>query len=402
MIEFDQDLQQRAEALRAEGLWRSLRRIESPQGVLVLEAGRELVNFSSNDYLGLAADDGLREAARLAMERYGVGSGASRLICGSLGIHHQLEEALSAWKGTEAALVFGSGFAAAWGTLTALVGKGDIVILDKLAHACLVDATRQSGARLRVFPHNDLNALQARLQWADDQRRSGSSCRVLVVTESVFSMDGDLAPLKDIVELKQRYGAWLFLDEAHATGLFGAGRRGLAEAYEVADQVEVQMGTLGKALGVSGGYICGSRALVDYLVNRARSFVFSTAPSPAVAGAACAAVERVRGAEGEERRTRVWLLLDALKSSLIQAGMPLAPLRSPIVPLHVGAESAAVDLAARLHEAGLLLPAIRYPTVPRGKARLRLTVTAGHQLGQVEALVQALQQLGFPSAAAAF
>ena len=395
MTDLDQDLQQRLKTLRAEGLMRVLRRIDSAQGPIVTVQGRELINLSSNDYLGLSQDERLKEAARVALDQFGVGSGASRLICGSLAPHHQLEETLADWKGAEAALVFSSGYAAAWGTLTALLEKGDIVILDKLAHACLVDAARQSGARLRVYAHNDLNDLERKLQWADAQRQGGEGRRprAIVVTESVFSMDGDLAPLRDLVELKHRYGAWLFVDEAHATGLFGAGRRGLAEAFEVSDQVEIQMGTLGKALGVSGGYICGSRRLIDFLIHRARSFMFSTAPAPCVSAAARAAVEVVRGAEGEERRTRLWLLLDGLKSGLIESGQRLAAVRSPIIPWLLGEESRAVACSDALRDAGLLIPAIRYPTVARGTARLRITMTAAHQRTHLQSFLAALTSL---------
>ena len=241
----------------------------------------------------MAGHPALGQAAREAIEQFGVGSGASRLICGSLQPHHELESALAKWQGTESALVFSTGFAAAQGVLTSLLGRGDVVILDKKAHASMIDGAKLSGATLRVFRHNDLENLEKLLQWAAD--RGG---RVLVASESVFSMDGDHAPLAGIVELKERYGAWLMLDEAHAVGLYGPLGQGLAAAGGLGERIEIRMGTLGKAVGAAGGFICGSRQLVDLLVNKARSFIFSTAPSPAVSAAARAGVELIQGAEG--------------------------------------------------------------------------------------------------------
>jgi 7-keto-8-aminopelargonate synthetase-like enzyme len=238
MNRFDQQLEEQLEQLRAAGLYRELRRVESPQGTRISINGQVLLNFSSNDYLGLANHPALREAATRATAEWGAGSGASRLICGSLGVHHELEEALADFKGTEAALSFSTGYATATGTIGALLGKDDIIIIDKLVHACVVDAARLCGAKLRVFAHNDSNDLERKLKWAAAQTRNSKletrNTRTLVVTESVFSMDGDLAPLREILDLKDKYDAWLMLDEAHATGLFGEQRRGLAEACGLA------------------------------------------------------------------------------------------------------------------------------------------------------------------------
>mgnify|MGYP001451046226 FL=1 len=367
------------------GLLRSLRRIETPQQVEVHSGDRELINFSSNDYLGLAAHESLRMAAQDGVETLGAGAGSARLISGSQTIAHELEAALGAFKQTEAALSFSSGYTAALGTVPALVGQGDVVIIDKLVHACLVDAARLSGAKLRVFKHNDLADLESILQWAYE--REGNT---LVITESVFSMDGDLAPVRDLVQLKNRYGAWLMLDEAHATGLYGEGRRGIAEEMDVADGVEVQLGTLGKALGAAGGYICGSQALIDMLVNRARSFIFSTAPVPAQLSAAKRGVELVQSNEGEALRKRLWANVDALKNGLIQQGWKLPVVRSAIMPLMIGDEREALALAERLGDAGVWVPAMRYPTVARGAARLRITVSAAHQPKHLDALLEAL------------
>src|SRR5256885_1521436 len=240
MTAFQDDLNRRLKAIRGEGLYREVREIESAQGTHVTVEGKRLLNFSSNDYLGLANHSAVKEGARDALDKYGAGSGSARLICGSLKVHQDLEHAIADFKGTEAALSFSSGYATALGPICALLEQADVAIIDKLVHACIVDGARLSGATLRVFAHNDASELEDILKWA----REKNARRILIVTESVFSMDGDLAPLREIAELKERYGAWLMVDEAHATGLFGANRRGLADAFELADRVEIQMGTL--------------------------------------------------------------------------------------------------------------------------------------------------------------
>src|SRR2546428_10314458 len=260
--DLNNDLCDRLQSLREQGLYRELRRINSPQLPHTQVDGRTLLNFSSNDYLGLANDPVLKEAAIKGIERYGAGSGASRLVCGSLAPHHELEQALAAFKGAEAALVFSTGYAAAIGALGALLDAHDVIVIDKLVHACIVDAARLCGAEVRVFAHNDLNSLAKILRWADRRNADLSGKRrprTLIVTESVFSMDGDFAPLRELVELKEKHAAWLMVDEAHATGLYGANRRGLAEEFGVSDRIEIQMGTLGKALGSAGGVISGAR-----------------------------------------------------------------------------------------------------------------------------------------------
>jgi len=391
MNDFDRELTQRLATLREQGLLRELRCVDSPQSPRIQIAGRTLLNFSSNDYLGLANEPALVDATTQAVARYGAGAGASRLICGSLTPHHELDEALAVFKGAEAALCFSSGYAAAIGAIGALLGRGDFVILDKLVHACIVDAARLSGASLRVFTHNDLDDLEAKLKWAG-AKTAGGKAHALVVTESVFSMDGDHAPLHKIVALKERYGAWLMVDEAHATGLYGARRRGLAEELGVSDRIEIQMGTLGKAIGAAGGYICGSRALVDYLVNRARTFIFSTAPVPAAAAAATAGIRFVESTAGEERRGTLWQRVAMLSSTL--ASQP-SNILSAILPLMIGDEAKALAAAAALRERGVFIPAIRYPTVPRGRARLRLTVTAAHTPADLTQLLAALHSLDF-------
>jgi 8-amino-7-oxononanoate synthase len=395
VIDFSQQLAEELSALREADLLRELRRVESPMGTWAVVGGRELVNFSSNDYLGLAHHPALKAAAIKAVEQWGAGSGASRLVCGSLAVHHELEEAIADFKGTEAALTFSTGYAAAQGAITALLTKGDVLIVDKLVHACVVDAAKLCGAKLRVFRHNDLNDLEAKLKWARKQSAvSKRSARILVVTESVFSMDGDLAPLLNLVQLKEHYGAWLMVDEAHATGLFGERLSGLVEEFGLTGRVEVQMATLGKAVGAAGGAICGSRQLIDLLVNRARSFIFSTAPVPAAAAAARAGLAIIQSPEGEARRERLWLLVEELKRTLINAGFPPSAVRAPIVPVVVGGEARALALARALGEAGVLVPAIRFPTVARGAARLRFTVSAEHTAGDLAALGETLAAIG--------
>ena len=379
---FDSQLQEQLSTLEFHGLRRSLRVIESSQGTLIRIEGRDLVNFSSNDYLGLASHPALAEAMAEAARRSGTGATASRLICGTHGEHAALEEELAASKGTEAALVFSTGVAAATGTIPALVGRGDVVILDKLAHACLIDGAHASGAKMRVFPHNDLAKLESHLKWARQTHPEG---RMLIVTESVFSMDGDLAPLREILELKECHGAILLLDEAHAVGVRGSGAQGLAGELGLADRIEIQMGTLGKALGVSGGYIAGSRTLIDFLINRARSFIFSTAPSPAVAAASRASLRIVQSAEGEALRARLRKNI-ALLSSLLGT----ARAESAIIPLILGSEERALEEAARLFETGFFVPAIRYPTVPKNTARLRITLSAAHTPDQIRGLTRAM------------
>ena len=382
MNSLDDLLSGELQRLTEANLRRSLRVIDRAEGVLLSIGGREIVGFSSNDYLGLASHPVLSEAMAEGARRWGTGATASRLICGTSAEHAALEEELASAKGTEASLVFSTGVAAATGTIPALVGRGDVVILDKLAHACLIDGTHASGAKMRVFPHNDLGKLESHLRWARETHPEG---RILIVTESVFSMDGDLAPLREMVDLKERHGAWLLLDEAHAVGVRGRGIQGVAGELGLIDRIEVQMGTLGKALGVSGGYIAGSRVLIDFLINRARSFIFSTAPSPAVAAACRAAIRVVCSEEGDRLRTTLREHITLFSSRL---GITRA--ESAIIPLILGSEERSLAEAVRLFEAGFFVPAIRYPTVPKNTARLRITLSAAHTEDQICRLAKAL------------
>ena len=326
---------------RAEGLYRSLRTISSAQGPRIVLDGRELLNFSSNDYLGLANDPALKRAGVAAIENYGIGAGASRLVCGNLQPYEDLERKLAVFKAKEAAIVFGSGYAANIGTIAALVGKGDVVILDKLDHASIIDGARQSGATIRVYPHKNLQKLEGILQHSDAFRRK------LIVTETVFSMDGDLAPLADIVALKEKYGAWLMIDEAHATGLYAGNRRGIAEAAGVEEQVDITLGTLSKALGCAGGFVVGSQVLIDFLRNRARSLIYSTALPPLVCAAGAAAVDFVMSEAGHQRRDKLWRNVSQMKNGLYALGITNES-RSPIIPVIIGEESAAVEMSRQL------------------------------------------------------
>ena len=372
------------EALRARSLHRHLREISSASGTVAGLDGKRLINFSSNDYLGLANNPQLREAATKAIAEFGVGAGASRLISGTQSPHVRLENALAKWKETEAALCFSSGYAAAVGTIPALVDKNDVIILDKLCHASLIDGAKLSGATLRVFPHNHLGKLKRHLEWA---RQKKSEARILIITESVFSMDGDRAPLREIIELKNDFGARLFLDEAHAIGVIGQNGRGLAFEEDLSPGVDVQMGTLSKALGVSGGYIGGSGNMIEWLINRARSFIFSTAPPAALAAAAKTAIDFLSSNEGEKRRQRLWHNIDILAKELsIQPA-------SAIVPWIIGDEKTALTAAGSLQDGGFLVPAIRYPTVAKGAARLRITVSAAHEAAQLRSLAGAIKRL---------
>jgi 8-amino-7-oxononanoate synthase len=312
------------------------------------------------------------------------------LISGTLSPHLRLEERIAEFKRSEAALAFSSGYASAIGTLGALCRREDVVIVDKLAHACLIDGAKLSGAVIRVFPHNHLGKLESHLRWA---REHYPEARILVVTESVFSMDGDWSPLKEIVALKNRFGALLLLDEAHAVGVIGEHGRGLADHLGLADQVDIQMGTLSKALGCSGGYVCGSRKLIDLLINRARSFIYSTAPSPAIAGAAIAAVDLLVSVAGERRRQTLRKNLAQFAEALPQLFPGDRKVQSAIVPIVLGRSDAALEAARMLAEKGYFVPAIRYPTVAKDAARLRVTLSAKHSPEQIAGLCEVLRGL---------
>lgn len=388
-----QYLSEQLETLRGRSLLRQLRPIESPQTVQMQCNRRPMLAFASNDYLGLANHPALKKAAKDALDHYGAGSGASRLITGSLPPHRKLEKQLASFKETEASLAFGSGYQTAVGAIACLLSENDVLLSDRFNHACIIDGARLSKAQIQIFEHNDLDHLESLLKAAADGRTRSSHPvkNIWIVTESVFSMEGDQAPLPEIAALKNRYETWLMIDEAHATGIFGARRQGLAEQTKTREAVDVHMGTLGKAVGASGGFICGSQALIDFLVNQARTFVFSTAPAPATAAAATAGIQIIQSPIGKERNTRLWQRVRQLRRGL---RLP-EPATSPIVPYRLGTESRSLQVSAQLEKKGLLVPAIRYPSVPKNQARLRITLSAQHSENQVIRLLDALQRIQF-------
>jgi len=379
MLPYDELLNQ----LRQKSLFRELRTIEEIQGPMVRMGDRFLVNFASNDYLGLSQHPSVKAAAKAAIDRFGAGSGASRLVTGTESPHTELEEELATFKGTESALLFSSGYAAAIGAITSLVGPGDVVILDKLAHACLIDGAKLSGAALRVFPHNNAAKLKHHLCWA---RQTYPQGKTLIVTESIFSMDGDFGDLAAIVGLKTEFQALLLVDEAHATGVVGPRGAGWVATLGLTQEVEIQMGTLSKAFGASGGFICGSKTLIHLLINRARSFIYSTALAPPSAAAASAALEILRTEEGEVLRSRLRRNVRLLVECLTPAPRQLPDPVSPIFPLVIGDEQQTLLVAETLSSHGFLAPAIRYPTVARGSARVRIALSSSHTLEQIQSL----------------
>ena len=369
------------EALRERGLLRSLEPLRAPPGAEVeIRPGELLINFSSNDYLGLAADARIARALAEGARAWGSGAGASRLVCGDFLPQHQLEEELAGFAGSEAALLFGSGYAANCGILPALAGPEDLILSDVLNHASIIDGCRLSRARVEVFPHADLAAVERLLKTAARRR--------IVVTDAVFSMDGDRAPLRDLSELCLASGALLIVDEAHATGVVGPHGAGLAAELDVA--ADLRMGTLSKAFGVAGAFAASSRAVCDLLLNRARPLIFSTALPPALACAALESLRIVAGAEGDERRSRLWSNVRRFATGLRKLGIP-ADEDSPIFPLLLGAPERAVAAAASLREQGILAKAIRPPTVAPGTSRIRFALSSAHTDAHIDAALTALR-----------
>ncbi len=367
---------QQLEQLANEQLLRSLSPIShTPKDLRIVRDGCEMWNFASNDYLGLSTHPEIASAFIEGIKIYGTGSAASRLITGTFNAHTELENILAAAKHTEAALTFSSGFATALSAIPVIVGKGDYVVLDRLAHASLIDAARHSQATLRVFPHNDLNHLGALLS---KLRGKHPTARILVVTESIFSMDGDRCPLREIVDLCEANHAQLLLDEAHAIGVLGATGMGLAEELGLQDRIDFQMGTLSKAVGLSGGYLAASRDWIELITNRARPFIYTTAPPPALAHAAISAIQLIRSKEGVELREKLFQNI-----FILQKNHP-----SAILPIILGENQTALAASEKLKQSGYLIPAIRFPTVPKHTARLRITLSAKHPTEVVEELLR--------------
>jgi 8-amino-7-oxononanoate synthase len=381
LIWMDDDLEER----RRRGLYRVRRHLQSGQGARVCLRGRELINFSSNDYLALAPDARLARAAAAAARRYGCGAGASPLVSGYSPPLRALERALADWEGTEAALVFSSGYAANLALISSLAGPADAVFSDAFNHASLIDGCRLSRATVYVYRHNDVDHL------ADLLHKKGRHARRrVIVSDTVFSMDGDVAPLAELVELAERFDCLLMIDEAHATGVLGERGRGVTDSLSTGSwspERILKVGTLSKALGTQGGFVCGSRRLITWLVNQARPYIFSTALAPPIAAAARRAVAIVQ--QEPERRRHVLALAERLRRELRESGGNVGDSCCQIVPLIVGEAREAVMLSRRLEEQGLLISAIRPPSVPEGSPRLRLSVTAAHTEEDVMRVAQA-------------
>jgi 8-amino-7-oxononanoate synthase len=371
-------------ALEAKGLRRTLEPLGGAQGPVIELGGRHLVNLCSNDYLGLAADGRLVQAAAAAAQREGAGAGAARLVAGDLPVHGALERRLADFKKTEAALLFSSGYHANAGVVPALAEREDAVFSDRLNHASILDGCRLSLAKTLRYPHCDLGAL-ARLLSETKARRK------LVVTDAVFGMDGDAAPLAAMAELCERHGAMLYVDEAHATGILGPTGAGWAEAEGVTGQVDALMGTLGKALGSFGAFVAGSTRLADWLTSRARTFIFTTALPPAACGAALAALDVVAGEP--ERRLHLDALSRRMKGGLSELGFDMARVVAPIFPVILGEEGVALEASRKLRERGYFARAIRPPTVPPGTSRLRISLTARHTEDQVDGFLASIREV---------
>lgn len=379
-------------SLEREGLVRRRRQVTSLPGVRCLVDGRELINFASNDYLDLAHEPRVIAAAQRALAEAGVGATASALISGRSGWHVALEECLARFERQPAAVLFPTGFAANAGTICALAGKDDVVFSDRLNHASLIDGCRLSQARVRIYRHDDLAGLQNDLQKCPAKYGAGgngASGRRLIVTDSVFSMDGDLAPLEELCGLAERFDAMLIVDEAHATGVFGAGGRGVAELQGVEHRITVRAGTLSKGVGALGGFVAGPQPLIDWLWNKARTQIFSTALPPSICASAA---EAIRLIETEpDRRQRLLRSAAELRRKIVDAGIDTNPHAvGPIVPVMLHTPERAVQVARQLEEQGFLVGAIRPPTVPQGTSRLRITLSSGHEPADIDRLVTAL------------
>ncbi|HAS54322.1 MAG TPA: 8-amino-7-oxononanoate synthase [Nitrospiraceae bacterium] len=385
MIPFSRELSD----LKQQHLLRHLRTVGSGNGPWITVDGRSVLLLCSNDYLGLAGHQDLQDAARAAMDRYGFGAGASRLVSGSSPLHEELEQTLARFKGTEAALLFNSGYAANTGIIPALASEGDAILSDGLNHASIIDGCRLSRAEVHVYSHGDMNHVESLL------KKTARARRRLIVTDGVFSMDGDIAPLPDLCTLAEKYGALLMVDDAHATGVLGDSGRGTAEHFGVSGRVPVQMGTLGKALGSFGAYIAGDRDMITYILNKARSLIFSTALPPAVCAASLAAL---RVLEQEPwRREQLRKNVHRFVVVLMAQGVDVAASETPIIPIIIGDSEKALLAGQSLMDKGMFALAVRPPTVPEGTARIRMTIMATHSpedLDRAAAAVGMLKQEG--------
>jgi len=371
--------------IKEAGLYRKLNVVGSAQGAYLEINGKKYLSFCSNNYLGLANNPLVIKAVKDAVEKYGWGAGASRLVSGNMKLHEALEDEISRFKGKEASIVFPTGYMANIGTISSLVSKGDLVICDKLNHASIIDGCRLSGADFRVYPHCDMEKLENVL------RRSAKYSRKLIVTDTVFSMDGDLAPLPDIVGIALKYKAMVMVDEAHGTGVFGEKGSGVVEHFNLSEKVNIVMGTLSKAVGSLGGYVSGDADLINYLRNRARSFMYTTALPPAVCAASIAGIKLIQ--KDASLRESLWHNVRFLKEKLKVLNFNVISSESPIIPILIGDTKEAVEVSKFLYKRGILIPAIRPPTVPARSSRLRLTVMSTHTREDMERLLDALREV---------
>lgn len=379
-------VQQELDALRDKGLLRKPRELESPQGARAVFDGHEVINLSSNNYLGLTTHPRLVDAALRATRDFGAGSGSVRTIAGTMTLHEQLEQKLADFKHTEASLVFQSGFTSNSGIIPVLVGEGDALLSDELNHASIIDGMRLTRAERKIFPHGDMDALESAL------RETASRRRRLIVTDGVFSMDGDVAKLPDIVDLAERYNAMVYVDDAHASGVFGRNGRGTVDHFNLHGRVHVQVGTLSKAIGVLGGYVATTRGLVDLLVHRARPFLFSTSHPPSVTAACISAIDVLL--EEPERIERLWDNTRYFKSGLQRLGLNTGASGSPITPVIAGEGKKAMRLSDRLFQEGIFAQGIGYPTVPDAKSRVRTIVTSEHTRQDLDRALAAFEKVG--------
>ena len=377
------------EDLKAKGLYFRLRVLEGEQRPIANFDGKEVINLSSNNYLGLTTNRKLRRAALEATRHFGVGAGAVRTIAGTMKIHMELEEQIARFKNTEACVVFQSGFAANAGTVAAILGKEDLILSDELNHASIIDGCRLSKAAIKIFKHKDVADCERLCQ--ETQNWPG---RKLLITDGVFSMDGDIAPLPELSELSEKYNCIMMVDDAHASGVLGRGGRGTVDHLGCHGRVDIQVGTLSKAIGAMGGYVCGSRELIEYLYHRARPFLFSTSHPPAVAATCQAAFALLDSPEGEKLIQKLWANTKFFKRRLTKLGFRTGSSQTPITPIHVGEAAKAFAFSRRLFEAGVYAPAVGYPTVPEGNARLRAIVTATHKRRELERAAEILAEVG--------
>lgn len=380
-------LQDRLKELDEQGLLIRERTLEGPTGARALFDGREVVNLASNNYLGLASHPRMNEAAARAAAEFGAGTGAVRTIAGTMSMHRELERRFAEFKHAEEALMFQSGFTANAGTVAAILDREDVIVSDQLNHASIIDGARLSRAEIKVFPHKDAEAADALLA---ETARPGR--RQLLITDGVFSMDGDIAPLPALVEVAEKHGAIMMIDDAHASGVLGRGGAGTVDHFGLHGRVDVQVGTLSKAIGVLGGFIAGPRHLIEWLRNRGRPYLFSTSAPPAVVAACMAALDIIR--DEPERLERLWSNTRSFKAGLQDLGFDTGMSETPITPVITGDEEKAQELARQLFEEGVFTPAIVYPTVARGKARVRTIVTAEHAEEDLKVALEAFGRVG--------